>query len=86
MVWLPSPQLYVGLGVSVPLFFDSGVYYSNYNGRWYSGPSYHGPWQRRDGPPPRLHDFHPDAWDDYQSRARHYSQGDPHWKHFNPPR
>jgi hypothetical protein len=86
MVWLPSPEVYVALGLNFPVFFDNDSYYSNYQGHWYSGRTYRGPWQRRDGPPPRLRDFHPNAWGDYQSRAHGYYQSDPHWRHFNPPR
>ena len=85
MVWLQSPDVYVALGLTVPLFFDGGSYYSNYGGRWYSGPTYRGPWRYRQGPPQSLHDFHPNAWGGYQDRARGYYQGNPNWKHFKPP-
>jgi hypothetical protein len=86
MVWLPSPGVYVGMGFSYPLFFDGGSYYSNYGGRWYSGPSYRGPWQYRPGPPQSLHGFQQNAWGGYQDRARGYYQSNPNWKHFKPPR
>ena len=54
--------------------------------RWYSGPSYRGPWQYRPGPPQSLHGFQPNAWGGYQDRARGYYQSNPNWKHFKPPR
>jgi hypothetical protein len=44
MVWLPSPGVYVALGYNYPLFFHGGSYHYAYGGRWYSGPSYRGPW------------------------------------------
>ena len=81
----PHPDVYVGMGFSYPLFFDGGSYYSNYGGRWYSGPSYHGPWQYHPAPPPPLHGFQPNAWGGYQERARGYYQSNPNWKHFKPP-
>ena len=84
MVWLQSPDVYVALGLNFPVFFDSGAYYSNYGGRWYSGPSYRGPWKYRPDPPRSLHDFHQNQWGGYQDRARGYYQTNPNWKHFKP--
>jgi hypothetical protein len=86
MVWMPSPGAYVALGYNYPLFYYGGSYYSNYGRRWYSGPTYHGPWHHRPGPPPRLHGFQPGAWGGYQARARGYYRGNPGWRHFRPPR
>lgn len=82
MVWLPSPGVYVGLDYAYPLFFLGGTYYSLYDGRWYAGSSYRGPWQVYASPPPALHGFRPSAWHSYQTRARAHYRADPHWQHF----
>jgi len=82
MVWLPAPGAYVAMDYSYPLFFYGGIYYYLFNGYWYSGPSYRGPWRPHVAPPPPLRNFQPRYWNQYQTRARDNYRADPRWRHF----
>jgi hypothetical protein len=84
MVWLPSPGVYVAQDYSYPLFFYSGIYYYFYDGGWYSGPNFRGPWRPLSAPPPPLRHFRTGDWGAYQTRARGYYPANPRWQHFRP--
>lgn len=83
MLWYPQFGGYVAMGVSQPLFFLSGVYYFSDGGRWYSGPSYRGPWRPSPALPPGLRRFHDRDWHRVQERARGYERN-PQWGRFRP--
>lgn len=82
MVWVPEIGLYVALGANQPIFYLGGVYYYNYGGYWYTGPSYGGPW-RRGGPPRQLGRFDDRDWGRYQDLARRHHD-EPRGRYFRP--
>ena len=83
MVWMPELGVYVALGAQQPVFYLGGIYYYNYDGRWFTGPRYGGPWRAVAVPPPQLRRFHDRDWDRYQERARERERN-PRWRHFRP--
>jgi hypothetical protein len=44
MVLMPEPEMYVAVGVPYDIYFVSGHYYYLYEGHWFWGPRYGGPW------------------------------------------
>lgn len=79
MVWLPSANVYVGLGYSYPFFYWNNAYYYRRYGYWYRSPYWRGPWHRVPGPP---YGYHSGNWNRYQSRARYHAHHNPNWRQF----
>ncbi len=83
MVWMPQLGAYIALGIEQQIFYLGGVYYYFYQGGWYSGPRYGGPWRRMERPPRQLRHFDGRDWGRYQNEARGHAN-EQHWRQFHP--
>jgi hypothetical protein len=54
VVVVPGTYVYMVPGISVDIFFYHGWWYRPYEGRWYRGSSYNGPWVYMARPPEAL--------------------------------
>jgi hypothetical protein len=44
LVFIPEYRIYVAVDVDYDLFYDGSVWFYFYDGRWYRGREYNGPW------------------------------------------